>query len=204
MGALSLVVTGRGFNKALGQREWILCFISFSLSLSSLYLRLNDAYLASVLFGHFFQFVGYYLLGLGALRYLGHDFKDHWVMVIFLVLHLGLMTLLSVEDNFLNARLAVVAFVAGTFSLGITLFFRNFSKNRNFAETGFMYLYGFHAAFSFCKGILNLVDHDRVGLFSRTFVSQVTFYEYVILTIGMIIFLNVMVHQQIKTQHVEK
>ncbi|WP_135077517.1 hypothetical protein [Terasakiella sp. SH-1] len=186
------MVIGKGIDRYRGQKEWIISFIFFGLSFSSLFLRLYDLYLLSVISGHFCQFIGYYMLGLGCLRYLGHNYRGHWVMGVFLAGYLGLILLLGQEAEFLNVRLAIVYFVAATFSFAISQFIAFFKQERTRSENLFMYIYRFHGIFSAVKGLLSLTDTGRETLFSKTTLAQTSYLEYIFLLISMVILLNLM------------
>jgi hypothetical protein len=200
LSAACLLATGRGFSAYPGQREWIISFCLFVASLLSITLRLYDQFLASVLFGNLFQFSAYYFLALGSLRFLGEDFKEHWVATVFLVFILVLMGTLSFESNFLNARLAVVSFLAAVFSFATAFFFKIFSTGEYRYERFTQYVFYFHGVFSVAKGLVTLIDHDRDGLFSKTLVSQLTFYEYILITFLFGLCLNLLGAQRLKSE----
>jgi len=181
LSALMLFINGKGFNKYPGQKEWIISFCLFVCSLLSVTLRVYDFFFASVILGNTFQFLAYYTLCLGCLRFLGEDFTEHYIAFFFLAFLLVLMGTLSLEANFLNARIAIVSFLASIFSFGAVFFFWNFGKGEYYYEKWFINIFMFHGTFSMLKGLLNIIDHDREGLFSPTIVSQLTFYEYLLI-----------------------
>lgn len=198
LGALGLRTLSMRVRNAEGAKEWTLSFCLFALSMAAVLLRGPIPFIPSVLLSNLFQFCAYYTLMLGYLRYSHHDFKDHWVAGFYCIFILAIMFYLAHDANYLNGRLAIISLNATFFSLIILFIIAKFYQAPLPLKATLIGGFTIHSVFSFLKTIASVLDQNRSTIFDLTFISRLTFMEYVAIFLFWIASTFVLIHHKNK------
>ncbi len=200
-GGACLVIRFKSISAFPGQKEWVSAFVLFIAALSVLLVKDYSSYPVLIILANAFQLLAYYMLILGSLRFVGKNFRDHWVIIIFIFFILAVLGSLVYEVDDISARLIVVAIFASILNLLNAYVFIFYAAERSKANQLAVLAFGFHGVFSLIKSFAIVFDTKRDSYFTQTLISEISLFEYVLMAFLYSIAMNMLATEKIRTWH---